>query len=136
MSIESKIDELIEAVNANTKALLGGPSAGKDAAPSTKDEDKSSRRGGRAAADKPKDGPTETEVKEKVAKFIDLPEGKDGDAEYNRRLEKVLDPILEKGGAKELKDLPEKYYGELLEAIADYEKANAEPSTTRRSRGR
>ena len=120
MSLESKIDDLIAALDANTKALLGKPPKDEPA----KEEPKAEGRSRRSAREEPKsDGPTEAELKAAVAKFLDQPEGKDGDAEYEKRLEKVIDPMFEKAKVKELADLPEKFWPDLLDGIAEYGKA-------------
>jgi hypothetical protein len=138
MSLESKIDDLIAALDANTKALAGGAKTSTDKVKDDpKDEPKSERapRGSRASREeKPKDGVTEAELKETVSKFLDQPENKEGDAEYEKRLSTVIDPVFDKAGVKELADLPEKYWPDLLDAIASYGKA-AEGGT-RRGRNR
>ena len=144
MSLESKIDDLIAAVEANTKALLGGggkatngkADESKDAKEEAAPRERTSRRGAREET-KASDGPTEAELKDAVAKFLDQPSTKEGDDEYERRLNKAIDPVFEKAGVKELPDLPEKYWPDIIANIADYEKAAKEKSETgsgRRSR--
>ena len=124
MSLESKIDDLIAALDANTKALLGGSPGKPPKDEPAKEEPKAEGRSRRSAREEPKsDGPTEAELKAAVAKFLDQPEGKDGDAEYEKRLEKVIDPLFEKAKVKELADLPEKFWPDLLDGIAEYGKA-------------
>lgn len=149
MSLESKIDDLIEALERNTKAQIVGKEVKSDApaersprSRSDKDDPKKEEpaergsrrsRGDDKTKDEPakgkdepakgKDGPTEGELKERVAKFLDLPSTKEGDEEYEKRLNKVIDPIFERAGVKEIPDLPEKYWQDVLDSIADYEKA-------------
>ena len=139
MSLETLLSDLIAAIKDNTSAHSAGGKAepakedrgasrrgsGKDEP--AKEDRGSSRRGAdkEKAKDEPKDEPkgiSEADLKEKARKFLDLPDNADGNTEYDKRLEKVIDPIFDKGGAKELADLPEKYWDELADAIDAYEK--------------
>jgi hypothetical protein len=145
MSLETLIENLIDALKENTAAHKGGKAEPAERATSrrgsARDDDKrepaaerSSRRG--AAREETKKGPSEADLKKAVADFLDLPEDAKGEEEYTRRLEKVVDPIFDKAEVKELQDLPEKYWADLLDTIEDYlkeEKAGADRGA-RRSR--
>ena len=137
-TIEKLFEDLIDAIKENTAAHKGGK-----AEPAREEKASSSRDRGKAepARDRGKDtkdtkGPTESELKEKVGKFIDLPDDDAGNKEYDRRFDKVIDPIFEKAGVKELADLPKEYWGDMLDAIADYEKETKADSGSRRRSSR
>ena len=141
-TIEKLFEDLIDAIKENTAAHKGGK-----AEPAREEKASSSRDRGKAepARDLGKDtkdtkdtkGPTESELREKVGKFIDLPDNDAGNKEYERRFDKVMDPIFDKAGVKELADLPKEYWGDMLDAIADYEKeTRADPGSRRRSSSR
>lgn len=141
MSIESQIADLIAAIDANTKAILGlGNGASNGGSKSAKADEpakeapaeRTSRRSAREEKAPAAEGPTESELKEAVAKFLDQEATPEGDAEYERRLTKAIDPVFAKAGVKEMPDLPEKYWPEIIANIKDYEKAPAEPATRRR----
>ena len=133
MSIEAKIEALTAALLANTAALLGKPAA---APGDTPKEETSSRRSRSTETkdDAKKDGLSSDDVKKAFAKFLDLPSDPDGDAEYEKRLTTVVDPIFDKAGVKEFPDLPEKFWPELLDGIAAYGKDAAPAGRARRSR--
>lgn len=136
MSLEAAIEKLTAAVERNTEALLGG----KDAPATTerrtrrsdskdeKDEGRSSRR----SDSKDDKKITLDDLKATAAKFLDLPADKDGDAEYEKRLTDVFDPLFKKADVKEVADLPEKYWQDLHDAIGDYEKKNSDTGSRRR----
>ena len=133
-TIEKLFEDLIDAIKENTAAHKGGK-----AEPAREEKASSSRDRGKAepARDRGKDTkdtkcPTESELKERAAKFIDLPDDDAGNKEYDRRFDKVIDPIFEKAGVKELADLPKEYWGDMLDAIADYEKETKADSGSRR----
>ena len=137
-TIEKLFEDLIDAIKENTAAHKGGK-----AEPAHEEKASSSRDRGKAepARDRGKDTkdtkcPTESELKEKVGKFIDLPDDDAGNKEYDRRFDKVIDPIFEKAGVKELADLPKEYWGDMLDAIADYEKETKADSGSRRRSSR
>lgn len=127
MSLEDIIKANTEALKDNTaaieKLLKGGGSAA--SADKGSDEGSSGRgRGRRGSSDKGDDNKGDDKKMSRedfmaaVKKFMDV----ESDKEYDKRLEKVIDPVLDKADVKELKDLPEKHFGAVLDNIADYEK--------------
>lgn len=89
-----------------------------------KGEDTGSRRGrGRSRdddGDKGRDEISADDFKKAIEKFVNV----ESDDEYNRRVEKAIDPVLDKAGVKEIKDLPAKYRQTVLDNIAEYEKGS------------
>lgn len=131
------LEKLIEALDRNTAAqeailkAMGGkpPSADKEDTPRRSRADKddkpaaeeSGRRRRGAAADDDKGGDKEmtaADLKAAVQKFVEV----DSDDEYDRRIEKAIDPVLDKADVKELKDLPKKFWQDVLDNIANYGK--------------
>jgi hypothetical protein len=85
------------------------------------EEDAPRRRRGAAADDKPAaedKGMSAEDFKKAVEKFVNV----DSDDEYDRRVAKTIDPTLDKADVKELKDLPKKYWQDILDAIEAYGK--------------
>ena len=135
-TIEKLFEDLIDAIKENTAAHKGGKAepAREEKGSSRDRKAEPAREEKGASRDRGKDttGPTETELKERAAKFIDLPDDDAGNKEYDRRFDKVIDPIFEKAGVGELADLPKEYWGDMLDAIADYEKETKADSGSRR----
>ena len=139
----SILEDLLDAIKENTAALKSG---GAEPAKETPKAERGSRSRDKEASDDKKErgsrdrgsdskAPSEADFKDTTSKFLDLPESPENDAEYDRRLEKVIDPILEKAKAKQLVDLPKEYWGQMLDDIAAYLKDN-EKGETRTRRGR
>ena len=139
-TIEKLFEDLIDAIKENTAAHKGGKAepAREEKGSSRDRKAEPAREEKGSSRDRGKDtkGLTESELKEKVGKFIDLPNDDAGNKEYDRRLDKVCDPIFEKAGVKVLADLPKEYWGDMLDAIADYEKETKADSGSRRRSSR
>ena len=131
MSLEETIKENTKAVQENSDLLAKLLKGGGGAPAGDKDEGSRGRGRGRSSdKDDDKGGGksmSEDDFRDAVKKFMDV----ESDSEYDKRLGKVLDPVLEKAGVKELKDLPKKYWQDVIDNIADYEKASSGGSRRR-----
>ena len=139
MALEKLLEELIAAVKENTAALKGGviASPAKEAAPEKAER---AERAPRAAKEKDEPrrsrgkGVSEKEFTEKVQDFLDVPDDPDEDDEYEARLKKVIDPILDEAKVKSFRELPEDLWPKMVGAIDDYLEKSKEKDEPRRSR--
>jgi uncharacterized FlaG/YvyC family protein len=140
------------ALKAHTAALDRAAGGGEKARPPEKEPEKEPERterrgrGSRSekADDKKTDAKAEGEYRDQIRKFLNavdelFDKKEDQDAEYDKRIAAVFDPIFEKAKVDEPKDIPAEYLSDLAKAMEDYtsdfekrSKKSEEPSSRRR----